>query len=952
MKPPKNRTKAASLSSIRAGGAPSDITAYKRTEEALRELQALTNAIVDSTSDMIWSVDPVSFKLLTFNRSLSNYFLQWCGIHLQTGTGPEDHFPSEELVNRWRGLYQRALSEGLYTTDYKVTAGSNTLQLTFHLLKRDGKAFAISVFGKNITERKRAEEALRRQAAFDELMTKILGRFATCAWSEVDSSVVDALQAMAEFIGVDHAYVIMFSAGRSTWSATHEWCGPNVPPRLQDYQNIRLGTQSWSERRLLADEIIRLNSPDELPPEASAERQHYEAEGVFSALDVPIKVAAGVIKGCVGFHSNTRPIAWSDTHVSHVRMLGDAIASVIERKRAEEALRQSEQRYKDFISHSNEGVWRVEYEQPIPIDLQPEEAVRRVYQYGYIAECNESQAHNMGFSTAKDVIGVRLGEVFPTSDEERNAALRAAARGGWQNRTVEFRSRDMTGALKHLLRTEIPIVQNGMLVRVWGITRDITELRQAEEALRESEARLRLVVSQLPAIVWSTDKEMRFTSNMGAGLRTLGVESNQLVGRSVNEYVLGFGAQPDRPDHRRALAGESLSYEVVIEGRDYDVDVEPLRNAAVEITGTVGIALDVTARKRAETALRESEERFRATFENAGVGMALVDLQGRPVKSNPAFRQMLGYSEEELSRMAFTEFTHPDDRELDWGLYSELVAGKGDKYEIEKRYLQKGGGVVWGQLTVSLVRGRHGRPVYAVGMVQDITKRKRAEEERQRSFEQLRALAGRLQSIREEERKRVAREIHDQLGQALTAIKIDLSSWVRELPAEDKLPSKRSAAILKLVDESIHTVRRISTELRPGMLDDLGLVATLEWAGEDFQARTGTTCRLDLPHEDIAVDPEWATAIFRIFQETLTNVARHADASAVEVRLAKENGDLTLEVHDNGKGIPSDKIMNIKSLGILGMRERAMLLGGELSISSPPGSGTTVRVRIPDPRRP
>ncbi len=108
--------------------------------------------------------------------------------------------------------------------------------------------------------------------------------------------------------------------------------------------------------------------------------------------------------------------------------------------------------------------------------------------------------------------------------------------------------------------------------------------------------------------------------------------------------------------------------------------------------------------------LRESEERFRATFENAGVGMALVDLQGHPIKSNPALRQMLGYSEEELSRMAFTEFTHPDDRDLDWGLFSELTAGKRDKYEIEKRYLKKGGGVVWGLLTASLVKDRHGRP--------------------------------------------------------------------------------------------------------------------------------------------------------------------------------------------------------------------------------------------------
>ena len=154
----------------------------------------------------------------------------------------------------------------------------------------------------------------------------------------------------------------------------------------------------------------------------------------------------------------------------------------------------------------------------------------------------------------------------------------------------------------------------------------------------------------------------------------------------------------------------------------------PLRDANGNIIGTFGVSRDITERKRAEEALRESEERFRATFENAGIGMALVDMQGHPLKSNAALRQMLGYSEEELSRMVFTEYTHPDDRDLDWRLFSELRAGKREKYEIEKRFLKKSGGVVWGQLTVSLVKDRHGRPVCAVGMVQDITERKQAEE--------------------------------------------------------------------------------------------------------------------------------------------------------------------------------------------------------------------------------
>ena len=152
------------------------------------------------------------------------------------------------------------------------------------------------------------------------------------------------------------------------------------------------------------------------------------------------------------------------------------------------------------------------------------------------------------------------------------------------------------------------------------------------------------------------------------------------------------------------------------------------------------------------------------------------------------------------------------------------------------------------------------------------------------------------------------------------------------------------------MDETIESVRRISTELRPGMLDDLGLAATVEWAAEEFASRTGTKCLLDLGAEEIAVDSETATAVFRIFQETLTNVARHANAREVKVRLAEENGDLTLEVHDNGRGIGEDELANANSLGILGMRERALLLGGTLTITGQPGKGTTVRIRIPEAR--
>ena len=220
-------------------------------------------------------------------------------------------------------------------------------------------------------------------------------------------------------------------------------------------------------------------------------------------------------------------------------------------------------------------------------------------------------------------------------------------------------------------------------------------------------------------------------------------------------------------------------------------------------------------------------------------------------------------------------------------------------------------------------------------------------EELQRSFDELRALAARLQSVREDERKRVAREIHDQLGQSLTAIKLDVKSLVRELPENLRQTSAKALVITNLVDETIQTVRRIATELRPGILDDLGLVATIEWAGEEFRIRTGMNCQLDLPADEITVDAETSTAIFRIFQETLTNIARHADANEVNARLTVQDGTLTLEVKDNGRGISQEALEKGRSLGILGMKERATMLGGDLTITGNPGKGTAVRVRIP-----
>lgn len=239
-------------------------------------------------------------------------------------------------------------------------------------------------------------------------------------------------------------------------------------------------------------------------------------------------------------------------------------------------------------------------------------------------------------------------------------------------------------------------------------------------------------------------------------------------------------------------------------------------------------------------------------------------------------------------------------------------------------------------------------------LIQEIAERKRAEEQLKNSREHLRNLAAHLQSVREEERTRIAREIHDELGQTLTGLKMDLS-WLGSKLSEDggdvlrALLLEKINAMSKLINATIQEVRKIATELRPGVLDDLGLTAAIEWQAQEFQTRTGLQCMVTLPPEDVTLDQERSTAIFRIFQEILTNVARHANATTVNSRLTADAGHLILEVSDNGQGITESEISGSKSLGLLGMRERALLLGGEVHIRGIQGKGTTVMVRLPLP---
>jgi signal transduction histidine kinase len=248
----------------------------------------------------------------------------------------------------------------------------------------------------------------------------------------------------------------------------------------------------------------------------------------------------------------------------------------------------------------------------------------------------------------------------------------------------------------------------------------------------------------------------------------------------------------------------------------------------------------------------------------------------------------------------------------------------------------------------ALQRGKRGAPPRVLVVNSDITERKQGEEMVILQREQLRALADRLQRVREEDRKKVARDLHDEIGQILTSIKMDMKWISRRLPDSEGEVRNRLQESLQSVDEGVKSVRAICSRLRPGVLDDLGLAAAIEWQAGEFESRNSVRCRVSVPPVDLHMDGDRATAAFRIFQECLTNVIRHAQAKLVLVNLCQEDESIVLVVEDDGVGFVEPDLSNTAgSLGLLGMKERAQACGGDVRISSSPGNGTTVTIRVP-----
>jgi PAS domain S-box-containing protein len=352
------------------------------------------------------------------------------------------------------------------------------------------------------------------------------------------------------------------------------------------------------------------------------------------------------------------------------------------------------------------------------------------------------------------------------------------------------------------------------------------------------------------------------------------------------------------------------------------------------------IDMELAGRKRVEEALKQNEAEFRMIFENAAIGIALVDDSGHLTRSNPALQTMLGYPEDELRKLTLVGITHPDESAATPSLYSEIVAGKRDQYQMNKRYVRKDGNTGWARLTVSALRQGSGRLQSCVAMVEDITQQELAEQS-------LRQLTGRLIRAQEEERSRIARELHDHLNQRLGLLAIELGQLHDSLSEGNHELMERFDKLCQETDEISEDVHRLSHNLHSSILENLGLVPAVRTLCTEFSQQHSIKVEFEVRKLPSGFSSEVALCLFRVVQECLSNIAKHSRARLARVGLDGDSSEVRLIVEDDGVGFDLEARQGKPGLGLVSIRERLHLVGGNISIRSSPSTGTRIEARAP-----
>jgi len=572
-----------------------------------------------------------------------------------------------------------------------------------------------------------------------------------------------------------------------------------------------------------------------------------------------------------------------------------------------------------------------------------------------------------------DWIGLRRGDAHHVVDAQgRRFLMHQAALEGFEGwRVIHLRdmqriAQSISGPLLRIVGPAVLLlcifVGISVLVLYRKASGEIQRRLSAEKALRESENRFRSLYHHTPAMLHSVDTQGRLLSVSDYWTDTMGYARDEVVGRPITAFLTpkakAFAEKEVFPRFFRNGFCKDVAYQYVKKGGDViDVSMSAIadRDPEDRIQRSMAVSIDVTQRNRAEEALRKAKEELsryskelerQVNIRTAEISAILKyspnvvyikDIQGRYLLVNSRYEELFGVQSETIRGLKDREVLPPALADQFWSNDQRTLQAR-CSLNMEESIPQEDGDHTY--LSVKFpIYDEPGHIRGVCGIATDITPLKKAQG-------QLRRLSGSIMANQEIERSAIARELHDELGQLLTALRMD-AVWLQDrVKARDADAAERAGAMCALIDTTIEEVRGMAIRLRPGVLDDLGLVEALEWFTSEFERRGSIACIFT--HRDVPVVSDTvATAAYRIAQEALTNVARHSAADRVEVNLSQNNGSLSLVVRDNGRGFSPKDALEGEALGLAGMHERAALVGGRLDVISQPGRGATVRLKVP-----
>ena len=860
-----------------------DISERKRAEDNLKESEEKFRRIIHEL-DVGFFNATIDGKLLDYNQTFCKIFgLDTSKNHRNT------LLPDFWQSKKEREIYTQILEKDGSAKNYIVNARKKNgdkiiLQVNSHIIKNnEGLQIGIEGTFSDITEQIEAtEEILKKEKQYRTLFNFSPNGILI---EDTSGTIIDINPAFSELMG-------------------------------------------YSRDELVGKKIQILTHPDQLNEVNDNIQQLVDGE-ILHHIEKSIKKDGSYVH----MELSERTFSLPDGQKGIICIAND----ISERIMAEEALQRSEEEYRMLVENQTDLVIKINTE-------------------GQFIYVSPSYCKMFGKSV-EELQGQKFMPIVHKDDEKATEKAMQSLYNPPYTTHIQQRALTIDGWRWFEWMDTAILNEKNEVIEIIGVGRDITEQRIAEIELQESQRRLSTLMDNLPGIAYRCKNDRRLTMDfVSNGCYDLtGYHSTDFI--DDKERVFNDLVHPDDREHVKEEVWKGINnktlfqlYYRIITAEDQEKWVweqgAGIYNDNGEFLALEGLISDITDRKHAEEALRNSEERYKGLFLYAPVGIVTFDLQGNPMNANKKSLEILGSpSSSETSNINVLEYKPL----VEAGFASDFkkCIKTGEIQRNESFYKSYWGKEVYLRYIITPVKGENNRIIATQCLLEDITQRKLAEKSLKHSEEQLRQLTIYMDTKSEEEKKRIAREIHDGLGQLLTGLKMDLQWIAKKWPQENDLLKNKFTSMNSIIDSSVKEVQKLSIQLRPKMLDELGLLETIQLETSQFEERTGIDCTIHFKPVEFEVEHDRSSTIYRVLMELLTNIYRHAKASIVTIHLEMKKNNYILTVNDNGVGITQDQIDNSFSFGLISIIERINVWNGSVKFTGKKNIGTTVQIIIP-----